>query len=223
MKNIGVVICITVLLVFLSSIRFVSSDFTKEQSLFGAFLIVLNAVLWLGCVPFLIIRYVWKERVVDFGFRVPESWGRASILTFLCVSVFVPIILVSATNNVFREFYSLAGIGIFRFLLFGVILPLIYYFAEEFLFRGFLFFSLWKKIGWHSIWVSNILFALLHVSKPSLEIVFAFIAGIAFSYLSLKTRSFIPAAIAHAVLAITLNVLVTFVFPVSGVVPALHF
>ena len=75
---------------------------------------------------------------------------------------------------------------------------------------GFLLFGLYGKIGVHAVWISRAVFAALHFSKPAMEIPVAFFSGILLSALALKTKSFIPPAIAHFLMALTLNILVNF-------------
>ncbi len=65
-------------------------------------------------------------------------------------------------------------------------------FAEEVFFRGFLY----KKFG---VWVSALIFALLHFAYGSIvEITVAFVIAIFLTYLFIKTKSLWPAIIAHS-------------------------
>jgi membrane protease YdiL (CAAX protease family) len=86
----------------------------------------------------------------------------------------------------------------------------IYYFCEEFIFRGVLFFGLWDKLKFHTFWIVNILFALLHFTKPLPEVFFAFFVGSAMTYLSFKTKSFLPAVVTHASISLILNFLILY-------------
>ncbi|PIP86931.1 hypothetical protein COW81_02980 [Candidatus Campbellbacteria bacterium CG22_combo_CG10-13_8_21_14_all_36_13] len=121
----------------------------------------------------------------------------------------------------FQEYYAVQQ-NIFVFSA-PTMISLVYYFAEEFLFRGFLFFGLWDRFKYHTFWITNVIFAIFHVGKPTLEVFFAFSLGLVLSYTSFKTKSFIPATIIHFAVALILNILVTYVFtptnPVNLVMP----
>ncbi len=179
-----------------------------ETSLWFSVLVSLIAIFITLVIPLVVIKYVWNRNLADFGFRLPESTKVALQLggAITVVSLFVMFLFSKLPD--FQKYYSANhNVGI-SFVVIGLFLSLLYYVAEEFLFRGFLTFSLWDKWKFHSLWTVNLLFAFLHVGKPPLEIVFAFFVGVALSYLSLKTKSFIPAVIVHFILALTLNALV---------------
>lgn len=159
--------------------------------------------------PFLIIRFVLKDNPRHFGWRMPEDKKRAVFLSLSVILVFLPFVFLFSTLESFGGFYGTSA-SFFDFVFLSVVLSAIYYVSEEFLFRGFLFWGLFSKIGRHSFWVSSLVFALLHFSKPILEIPFAFFAGLLMSYLSFKTKSFLPSAAAHFATALILNAIFFF-------------
>ena len=85
-----------------------------------------------------------------------------------------------------------------------------YYIGEECFFRGFLFLGLWRRVRWHSFWITDVLFTLAHIGKPGLEILLCIPASIIFNCLTLFTRSIVPAVIVHTIMGIMLSILVTF-------------
>lgn len=68
-------------------------------------------------------------------------------------------------------------------------------FAEEFLFRGVILGKLRKYGDGFAILTSAILFALMHVNLS--QIPFAFVGGLFFAFITVKTNSIIPAMIIH--------------------------
>ena len=90
-----------------------------------------------------------------------------------------------------------------------IFLPL-YYFSEEFFFRGFLFLLLWKKVRWHSFWITDILFAAAHILKPGLEILLCIPASVIFNVLTLYSRSIVPALMVHLIVGMSLNFFVCY-------------
>ena len=98
--------------------------------------------------------------------------------------------------------------GFIKFILVQLLILPPYYFCEEFFFRGFMFMGLWKKINWHSFWVTDIIFFYSHLGKPPLELIFALPVGIVLNYITLRTKSVYPAIIVHCIAGIFLNSLV---------------
>lgn len=68
-------------------------------------------------------------------------------------------------------------------------------FAEEFLFRGIILGKLRKYGDSFAVLASAFLFALMHANIP--QIPFAFVGGIFFGFITVKTNSLLPAMITH--------------------------
>ena len=199
--------------VFLSTapVVFFTADYAIwRENWWAAGPIALLAVLAMLLLPALTVRKLFRENLSDYGFRFPEDFRQSVFLTVIAVIVLLPAVLFFGLEESFREYYFVSGLSLSRFIYAGVLASIVYYAAEEFLFRGFLFWGLWRKIGRHSFWVTALVFAAFHITKPAPEVIFAFFAGIVFNYLSFKTKSFIPAAAAHFVLALVLNVMIFF-------------
>lgn len=167
------------------------------------------AILCLIIVPLLIVRYLFKGNPADYGWRLPEKGSKPVATTLL---VLVPLVLLMAGiahAPGFKEYYErpLSAEPGILFVMFLV--PAAYYAAEEFLFRGFLLMPLWRSLRLGGIALSLALFTLLHLGKPALELALAALIGVLLCWLSLRTKSFVPAAIVHYVIAVALNVLVS--------------
>lgn len=176
------------------------------------FVLLAAAIIFLVLIPVAIIRFVYSQPLTAFGWRLPEDTKETRKLIIVSLLAFLPIILFFSTQDIFRLYYSSYGISIELFLLKGVLLTLLYYLAEEFLFHGFFFFALWHRLRYHSYWIVSGLFAFLHITKPPQEIAFSFFASMVFCHLSYRTKSFIPAAIVHFTIGLALNILATFVW-----------
>ncbi|KKR43157.1 hypothetical protein A2356_02195 [Candidatus Nomurabacteria bacterium RIFOXYB1_FULL_39_16] len=170
----------------------------------------LNAFTMMFIVPAIIINFFLKKPLSDFGLSVPVNIKQSILLTCLTILVFSPLIYFLSLQSNFQNFYITKTNALY-FLTYSIS-GIFYYFAEEFIFRGFLHFGLWNRFKFHTIWIINIVFAIFHLNKPPLEFYFALLLGIALNYLSYKTKSFIPAVIVHFTLALILNILVTFIF-----------
>ena len=167
----------------------------------------ISAFLLMFLLPSFLIKYAFKEKLSDFGLNIPNIKETLK-LSLTILLIFLPIIFFLSGQKSFEDYYFINGqLNIF-FLLTSAFASLFYYFSEEFLFRGFLFFGLWNRLKIHSFWIISLLFSFLHLSKAKGEFIFAFFFSLAACYLSLKTKSFIPAVLVHFILALTLNILV---------------
>ncbi|OGM94104.1 hypothetical protein A2610_01890 [Candidatus Wolfebacteria bacterium RIFOXYD1_FULL_48_65] len=183
---------------------------------FRTIILSLVALVFLMLVPMAVIVFLFEEKLSAYGWRLPVDTHASRRLIIASTLVLLPFIFYLSTQDIFHGYYSRYGIGFLEFLVTGGIFTFLYYLAEEFLFRGFLFFGLWPRLGYHSFWIIGSLFAFLHITKPPAEIILSFFASIIFCYLSLKTKSFLPAAIVHFIIAVVLNVLTILIPPLNG-------
>jgi membrane protease YdiL (CAAX protease family) len=80
----------------------------------------------------------------------------------------------------------------------------------EFLLRGFLMFTLWRRIGPLALVVQLVPFVLTHVGKPDVELWSTFIGGSVFGWLDWRTGSVLWSALGHV------YVLTLMLFAVGG-------
>lgn len=181
----------------------------EETSALGLTALAFSAVVLFIGAPFCLIRFVFKESLHEYGWRLPHKpqeafFLSAGVLAFLSI----PIVLLSGRPE-FRAFYDLGAISSEVLFLFFP-LSVVYFVAEEFLFRGFFFCALRKRIPAWAITIDAITFGLLHFDKPPLEMAFAMGVAALLSWLTLRTGSFLPAAGVHFVMAVVLSLIVTF-------------
>lgn len=155
------------------------------------------AVLIFVIIPLLVNKFIFRRTAADIGLKLPRDKIRGILLTCLALAISLPIFMILIRQPSIKHFYSFGAMSIF--FLVGVQLftfPL-YYFAEEFFFRGFVFLNLWDRIGWHSFWFSEILFVLVHIGKPPLEVAVSAPVSVLLNYITLRTRSIYPALFVH--------------------------
>lgn len=161
----------------------------------------------------LIIKFVFKEKLSDFGLRFGDiKAGLWFSLVFLLVMVFI-IWFISATPE-FSEKYTLLNSakdswGVFLVFEIGM---LVYMIAWEFIWRGFMLFGLEKKFGYYSVLIQMIPFVILHNGKPFLETFGAIFGGIALGILALRTRSVYYCIIIHIGVMYSIDVISTLRF-----------
>jgi membrane protease YdiL (CAAX protease family) len=79
--------------------------------------------------------------------------------------------------------------------------------AAEFLFRGFLMWTLIRVAGPLGVVLATFPFVFTHLGKPELETLSTFFGGLGFGWIAWRTRSVLYGALLHAYL-ISLVVLV---------------
>ncbi len=165
------------------------------------------ALLILGIIPALIVKFIFSERLIDYGvsFKRPLI---AIFITLLGVAFVTPLVYFGARNPGLKAFYPLiqnSGDSVSLFLK-SAIFNFLYYIGYEFCFRGLLFMGIKDDIGdWQAMAVSLIATALLHVQKPQPEMVMAIVAGIVFPILVRKIGSLVPCILIHAYAGISLD------------------
>ncbi len=177
-----------------------------------ALLSLTGAIVAFAVIPLLVVKYVYKEGLAEYGWRLPEKTRQAVILTLRVLGAHLVAAVFLAGIPDFLALYAQPKENLIPLFILGTLLSAVYFAAEEFLFRGFLVNTLWNKYKYVGVAASVILFALLHFGKTPLEIPVALISGASLAWLALKTKSFIPAAFVHWAFALALNVLVNFVY-----------
>jgi membrane protease YdiL (CAAX protease family) len=218
----SIILFATILILFSNWLTFFISHITGISE-DGIGFTLLSAVIALGVLCFLplyLAKVIFHKKPRDLGLRLPDRTSSWLTWSFIILAIFLPIMLFLSRQPAFQEYYAVKP-TVWTFLILNAISSL-YYFAEEFLFRGFLFFGLWNRLKFHTYWITGLLFAAFHIGKPNSEVLLAFILSLTLSHLSYKTKSFLPAACIHFVLAFVLNILVTFVY-VPQVIRVFHF
>lgn len=151
------------------------------------------------------------ERLRDYGTGLGD-WRLGLKVSAVFFAVMLPLVLVFAGTDAFRNTYPLDGDAVRGWSWFLVYEPFywLYFVAWEWLFRGFLLFGLHKRMGNHAIWVQLIPFALMHSGKPELEAYGSIVAGIALAVLALRTRSFWWGAFLHIAVAGAMDIVSAF-------------
>ncbi len=171
--------------------------------------LVAYTFVFLFFLPLLVRKYLAKTSLRDLGLRFPENKKKALLFMFFALLILIPVAYYSAQFKTVQRFYSLKDTPLY-FVFFLLLAMPPYYFAEEFFFRGFLFLGLWRNLGWHSYWVTEMIFTWAHTGKPMIELLISFPAGMVLNYLTLHTRSIYPAMVVHFIVGALLMILVTF-------------
>ncbi len=145
-----------------------------------------------------IIKLFLKENLKDYGLQFGDYKTGLKYSSLFLLVMIILIWFVSATPAFAEKYPHLSDAksnwNILLIYEFGMLL---YMFAWEFIWRGFMLFGLEKKFGYYSVLFQMIPFVILHNGKPFLETFGAIFGGIALGILALRTRSFYYCVITH--------------------------
>jgi hypothetical protein len=163
--------------------------------------------------PFIVIRYLFKEKISDFGLRAGD-WRTGLKISAIFFLVMLPLIWVASSSPAFTTKYPhlLSVREVWDKFFIYELGMLIYMFGWEFIWRGFMLFGLEAKFGYYAILIQMIPFVILHNGKPILETFGAILGGIALGILAFRTRSFLYGVIVHMGIMFTIDLICTLRF-----------
>lgn len=183
---------------------FFGSDLGRFHSmLFWVFMIVLFYLI----IPVLVVKFVFKEDLKNYGFRM-KGIQQDYPLYFMMLLVMLPLVYFASTSKVFQERYPLfqpAKGNLFPLFIWWQLAYFVQFVAIEFFFRGFLLHGLKTRFGFYSIFIMTLPYCLVHIGKPFPETISAIFAGIILGTLSLKSRSIFLGILIHYSIAISMD------------------
>ncbi len=160
----------------------------------------------LGIIPFALAT-AFGLRHSDLGL----GWGNARLgLTIVAIATPFAILggYVGAQDPAIQQVYPLDPTVTTAAAVFAIhaLLYLLYYVGVDFFFRGFLLFGLLPRLGPIA---SNLfqagLTTLVHVGKPTTELMAAFPASLLFGYVTLRTGSIWYAVVGHWIVGVAMD------------------
>jgi len=151
----------------------------------------ISSMFFLFLIPVLIIKYILKEKLSDYGLRFAD--GKFGLIILLLAYPVIFLSMLPVANDplyqVLNPMYPDAGRSVPVFILYAFIY-LLYYIGWEFFFRGFMLFGLREKFGdlW-AVLIQTIPSCIAHIGRPESEMITSIIAGVAFGFLALRSRS----------------------------------
>jgi membrane protease YdiL (CAAX protease family) len=159
--------------------------------------------------PVLLIRFVLRERVRDYGLRVRGISAHVPAYLLL-LAIALPVIVVASFAGSFQAKYPFLDIApgeaLGPYLYLWWLLYWAQFVALEFFFRGFMVQGLAPRLGYASIFAMVVPYTMLHFGKPMPEALAAIVGGVVLGTLSLKTRSIWLGASLHIAIALTMDV-----------------
>lgn len=162
-------------------------------------------------IPVLIIKFVWKAKLADFGLKFgiePGFWKLAAA----CMAVMLPLVYLMSLTSGFAVKYPFLRIYngdsyIGRTLFVWELIYFVQFFGLEFFFRGFLVHSLKRSLGLYSIFVMTVPYCMIHFGKPAAETFSAIVAGIFLGWLSYRNGSIWLGLLLHCTVAFSMDIL----------------
>ncbi len=162
-----------------------------------------SSLIYFAVLPILTIIVLLRRNPLDFGLRFGNwrLWCFHVIVIFL---VGLPILYIASRISLLEGYYTIKQFDLLKYFLETIV----YLFAWEFLFRGFLLFGLKEKFKESSILIQMIPFVLLHFGKPEIETISTILGGIYLGYVVYRGNSYWPAFIIHLFINISFRIFV---------------
>lgn len=190
----SVAVAVTTLVVLLDYSRTVVPDeLTAGGRTPDAMLVIaIERALLFGLVPLLVVVLGFRDRPSRYGLTLGEARVGAALVLLGCLAM-TPIVLWFATLPDVRAFYAPSAAPVPTLILTNI-LDLV---AAEFLFRGFLLFTLVRAMGPIGVLVATMPFVFTHLGKPELELFSTLGGGLLYGWLAWRTRSIAWGAAGH--------------------------
>ncbi len=168
-------------------------------------------MLFYFIIPALIIKFIWKKRLSDYGlnFKIEKDFWK---IYLQCAVIMIPLVYAVSLTEGFSSKYPFFRVfdnqPYFSYTL--LVWELIYFFqffGLEFFFRGFLVQSLKPVLGIYSIFMMTIPYCMIHFGKPPLESFAAIFAGVFLGWLSYKNNNIWLGLLLHCTVAFEMDIL----------------
>ena len=172
----------------------------------GAYVFLAAFVLF-GVVPALAVKFVFRQRLADYGVGLGDRFRTARSLLVLAPAI-VLMAWASSRLPAIRAYFPInrsaaASPGMFAFNAATLVLCCL---AWEFYFRGFMQYGLRASLGdTPAILVQTMASTLAHLGRPWPEVYACVAAGLVWGFLAFRTRSLLSGVLQHALLAVALD------------------
>jgi len=154
--------------------------------------IAIERFVLFGLLPLAVVVLAFRDRPSHYGLAIGD-WRAGMSLMLIGCAVMTPIVLWFATLPDVHAYYASSAEPLPGLLLTNAIDLS----AGEFLFRGFLTFTLLRTIGPAGVLVATMPFVYSHLGKPELELYSTLAGGLVYGWLAWRTRSILWGTIGH--------------------------
>lgn len=136
-------------------------------------------------IPIMLIKFIYRQPLKQFGFRLGE-WKIGLVFCLIGWLFSVILVFIALQFSDFQAYYFRSQ-GEPWWIIFRSAMDLI---GWEFVFRGWLLYSLLPVCGPYAILLQAIPFSIAHFGKPEIETISCIFGGSLFGYISWRTKSF---------------------------------
>jgi membrane protease YdiL (CAAX protease family) len=149
----------------------------------------------IGLVPLAVVLLLFRDDPRRYGLRIGD-WRAGLTLAGIGTAVMLPIVIWAGHQPAFAAYYAQSTTTASNVVLTNALDV----FSAEFVFRGFLMFTLLRTVGPLGIVLAAVPFTFAHLGKPELETISTLLGGTIFGWLDWRTGSILYSATAHAVI-----------------------
>jgi membrane protease YdiL (CAAX protease family) len=146
-------------------------------------------------VPLASVVLLFRDDPGRYGLRLGD-WRAGLTLAGIGTAVMLPIVIWAGHQPSFAAYYAPSGTNLADLALTNGLDV----FAAEFMFRGFLMFTLLRTVGPLAVVLAAVPFTFSHFGKPELETLSTLLGGSIFGWLDWRTGSILYSAAAHLVI-----------------------
>jgi uncharacterized protein len=171
---------------------------TLYPALYANLFKIVNYVL----VPLLVIKFVYRDRLRDYGLKVTRD-RRVLALYALMLAVVMPLVYFVSDSAAFMAKYPKykEAAASYSQLIAWELSYGFQFVLLEFFFRGFALFTMARSVGHRAIFIIVIPYCMIHFAKPLPETLGSIITGIALGTMALRTRSIWGGVVLHITVA----------------------
>jgi membrane protease YdiL (CAAX protease family) len=168
----------------------------------------LTCLLTYFVIPSLVIRFILKERIRDYGVKLKGAFAGFWLYAMM-LAIMLPLVVLVSRDVHFQDTYPFypvrAGEALWPTFWRWEVLYALQFLALEFFFRGFMVQGLRRRFGIYSVFAMMVPYCMIHFGKPVQETFAAIVAGIVLGFMSLKTRSIWMGAVLHVSVALSMD------------------
>ena len=166
-----------------------------------------SALLLMGVLPALIVKFVFRENLSDYGVCLGNRVR--TVRSFLVYAPGIVLIaFLAARNPAFCKEYPINHNAGSSPQIFGLhaLAYLMFYIGWEFQFRGFMQHGLQGSMGMtNALLVQIMASVIVHIGKPTGEVYGSIAGGLLWGILAIRTRSLLSGFLQHAMLGILVD------------------
>lgn len=184
----------------------------EDSELTSVLYTFLASIVLLGCIPALMIKFLFREPLSAYGVRLGDlRWGIKAFL--LLAPVIIGLAYLSSRTEPFRFAYPLykgASRSPSMFATYALSC-VVFYLGWEAFFRGYMQSGLEGTFGvWNAVFVQTLASCLLHTGKPLGEMYASIVGGIVLGIVAWRGRSLVFVILLHWLLGASLDVFLSY-------------